>query len=109
MRESKTFIKIDSCERVIDDILMKTTPCTHKEISRVWFHIRDFIIIGAPNYIWLTDEKKNKQCYIAYASRTENKDESADAVYASTKPKGGPRSHKKKTPSPEDYVPEMVA
>ena len=109
MRESKTFIKIDSCERVVDDVLMKTEPCSKKEISRAWFYSRDIVIIGSPNFIQIMDEKKNLVCYILYASRTENKDESADVIYASTKPKGGPRSHKKKTPSPEDYVPEMVA
>ena len=109
MKEPKTYRKIDCCLRVVDPILMITEECDPGEIPRVWHYSRDIAIIGK-NFVRIST--KNNKAHIDYVlvvSRTTNKSESADELYAPSKPKGGPRCHKKKTPPQEDYVPEMVA
>ena len=108
MKEQKTYRKIDSCLRVVDPVLMITEECDPSEIPRVWHYSRDIIIIGK-NFVRIPS--KNNKTYINYVlvvSRTVNKSESADELYAPSKPKGGPRCHKKKTSSSEDYVPETA-
>ena len=94
--KEKTFIKIDLCEKIVDDVLMKTTECSHEEISRIWYHTKDNLSIGVANYVCLPNSKKINEYYVIWLSRTTNKDESADKLYIATKPKGGARCHKKK-------------
>ena len=109
MKEPKTYRKIDYCLRVVDPVLMITEECDPTEIPRVWHYSRDIAIIGK-NFVRIsTKNNKSYTDYMLVVSRTTNKSESADELYAPSKPKGGPRCHKKKTPISEDYVPEMVA
>ena len=108
MKEHKTFRKIDYCFRVTDPVRMTTEECDYAEIARVWYHTRDVLIVGK-NFVRLPS-KNNKTYadYVIMVSNTSNKSDSADEVYMPNKPKGGARSHKKKSVVP-DYVPEMVA
>ena len=96
MNERKTYIMIDSCEKIVDQELMKTEKCTHEEISKVWYHTKDNLSIGTPNYVCVPNSKKINVYYVIYLSRTTNENESANKMYVATRPKGGPRSHKKK-------------
>lgn len=107
MKEPKTFRKIDYCYRFVDDDHTKTVDCDHKEISSVWYHTKDILVIGK-NLVMVSGKKSDKY-YVVMISRTTNENESADKIYAPTKPKGGARSHKKNPVVSEDYVPEMVA
>ena len=104
----KTYRKIDYCLRVIDPVLMTTVECGHAETANVWYHTRDVLVIGK-NHVMLTKDKIRDIYYVVGVSRTTDYSDSADAMYITSKPKGGARCHKKKAPIPEDYVPEMVA
>ena len=109
MKEPKTYRKIDYCLRVVDPVLMITEECDPGEIPRVWHYSRDIAIIGK-NFVRIST--KNNKAHVDYmlvVSRTTNKSESADELYAPSKPRGGARNHKKKTSISEDYVPEMMA
>ena len=106
MKETKTYRKIDYCYRFVDDAHTKTVECDHKEISLVWHHTKDILVIGK-NFV-IVSGKKGDKYYLVMISRTTNENESADKLYVATKPKGGPRCHKKKEPTPEDSVPEMI-
>ncbi len=109
MKERKTYRKIDYCLRVVDHILMKTIECDPKEIANVWYHTKDILVIGK-NHVRLTKDKTRNMDYVVGVSRTENICESADKLYTSTKPKGGPRCHKKKPASTESGgIVDMIA
>lgn len=107
MKEQKTFRKIDYCYRFVDNDHTKMVDCDPKEISLVWYHTKDILVVGK-NFVMLSGKKSDKY-YVVMLSRTPNENESAEKMYVATKPKGGPRCHKKKVVVPEDYVPEMVA
>lgn len=94
--KEKTFIKIDSCEKIVSDDFVTRVPCSERETGRAYYHAKDNLVVGGENFLQFTDAKNKVFRCIMVVSRTKNEEESADKLYASTRPKGGARRHKKK-------------
>ena len=94
--KEKTFIKIDYCVKIMSDDFMTRVPCSEKETGRAYYHAKDNLVVGGENFLQFTDAKNKVFRCIMAVSRTKNEEESADKLYVSTRPKGGPRCHKKK-------------
>ena len=97
--KEKTFIKIDYCMKITSDDFMTRTPCSEKETGGAYYHFKENLVVGGENFLQFTYAKNKVFRCIMMVSRTKDENESADKIYASTKPKGGPRCHKKKPAS----------